>query len=89
MPPTERDGCWKSPDGNENCVSLWSGASHKDATVCPVRDRAYEVYAKSVRFLSETRVVPRYKFVPYGKIRRGFLYLYIIQKGLNFYEKSC
>jgi hypothetical protein len=46
---TNREG-WvlENPDGNENCVSLWSGASHKDATVCPVKDRAYEVYAKEL-----------------------------------------
>ena len=37
----------ESPDSVENCVSLWSGASHKDVTVCPVKGRAYEVYAKS------------------------------------------
>ena len=47
MPPTERDGKLESPDGNENCVSLWSGASHKGVTGCPVKGKAYGVYAKS------------------------------------------
>ena len=37
----------ESPDSVENCVSLWSGASDKDVTVCPVKGRAYGVYVKS------------------------------------------